>query len=62
MKLFVYTIHDARISTSVGTKIWQNTFVGPISNNMRLLAHRDGDLSTYFDFFDDSEDGIKIHH
>ena len=56
---FAYTIHDARISTSTGVEIEQNKYVGPISTIMRLVTEKNGDLSTYFDIIDESEDGIK---
>ena len=56
---FAYTIHDARISTSAGVEIEQNKYVGPISTIMRLVTENDGDLSTYFDIIDDSENGIN---
>ena len=56
---FAYTIHDARISTSSGVEIEQNKYVGPISTIMRLVTQKDGDLSTYFDVIDESEDGIN---
>ena len=55
---FAYTIHDARISTSAGVEIEQNKYVGPISTIMRLVAEKDGNLSTYFDIIDESEDKI----
>ena len=56
---FTYTIHDARISTSSGIEIEQNKYVGPISTIMRLVTQKDGELSTYFDIIDESENGIK---
>ena len=56
---FAYTIHDARISSSSGVEIEQNKYVGPISTIMRLVTQKDGDLSTYFDIIDESEDGIN---
>ena len=34
---FAYTINDARISTSSGTEIEQNKFVGPVSTIMRSV-------------------------
>ena len=57
---FAYKIHDARISTSAGVEIEQNKYVGPISTIMRLVTQKDGDLSTYFDIIDESEDEINI--
>ena len=56
---FAYTIHDARISTSAGVEIEQIKYVGPISTVMRLVTQKDGDLSTFFDIIDESEDGIN---
>ena len=56
---FAYTIHDARISSSAGVEIEQNKYVGPVSTIMRLVTQKDGDLSTYFDIIDESEDGIN---
>ena len=56
---FAYTIHDARISTSAGVEIEQNKYVGPISTIMKLVTQKDGDLSTYFDTIDESENGIN---
>ena len=56
---FAYTIHDARISTSAGVEIEQNKYVGPISTIMRLVTEKDGDLSTYFDVINESEDEIN---
>ena len=56
---FAYTIHDARISTSAGVEIEQNKYVGSISTIMRLVTQKDGDLSTYFDISDESENGIN---
>ena len=43
---FAYTIHDARISTSVGVEIEHNKYVDAISTIMRLVTQKDGDLST----------------
>ena len=56
---FAYTIHDARKSSSSGVEIEQNKFVGPISTVMILVMEKNGDLSTYFDIIDESEDGIN---
>ena len=36
----------------------QNKDVGPISTIMRLVTQKDGDLFTYFDIIDQSEDEI----
>ena len=56
---FAYTFHDARISTSSGVEIEQNKFVGPISTIMRLVTQKYGDLSSYFDITDETEDEIN---
>ena len=56
---FAYTIHDARISTSAGVEIEENKYVGPISTILRLVTQKGGDLSTYFDILDESEDKIN---
>ena len=56
---FACTIHDARISTSAGVEIEQNKYVGPISTIVRIVTQKDGDLSTYFDIFGESEDEIN---
>ena len=55
---FAYTMRGARISTSAGVEIEQNKYVGPISTIMRLVTQQDGDLSTYFDIIDESENQI----
>ena len=56
---FAYTIHDARISTSAGVEIEQNKQVGPKSTIMRLITPKGGDLSTYFDIINESENVIN---
>ena len=56
---FAHTIHDARITTSAGVEIEQIKYVGSISTIMRLITQKDGDLSTYFDIIDESEDEIN---
>ena len=56
---FVYTIHDARISTSAGVEIEQNKYVGAFSTIMRLVTQKDGDLSAYFDITDEGENEIN---
>ena len=40
-------------------EIEQNKYVGPISTIMRLVTQKDGNLSTYFDIIDESENGIN---
>ena len=56
---FAYTIHDARISSSSGLEIEQNKYIRPISFIMRLVTQQNGDLFTYFDIYDEREDGIN---
>ena len=56
---FAYTIHDARISSAAGVEIEQNKYVGPVSTIMRVVTQKDGDLSTYFDIIDESEEEIN---
>ena len=51
-----YTIHDARISTSSSKEIKQSKIIGPVSTTMRLVTLKDGDLSSFFDVIDESED------
>ena len=57
---FAFTIQYARITTSSRIEIEQTKFVGPVSTNMMFLTQRPGDLSTYFDIIDESEDGNYI--
>ena len=56
---FACTVHDARISTSAGVEIEQIKYVGPISTIKRLVTQNYGDLSTYFDIIDESENEIN---
>ena len=56
---FDFTIHDARISKSANTEVEQNKFVGPVSSILKVVTRRVGDLSTYFDKFDEIELGCK---
>ena len=56
---FASTIHDSRISSAAGVEIEQNKYVRPFSTIMRIITQKDGDLSTYFDIIDESEDGIN---
>ena len=56
---FAYTIHDARISSIAGVEIEQNKYCGPVSTIMSIVSQKDGDLSTYFDIIDESEDEIN---
>ena len=49
---------DGGLSTSSGTEIEQNKFLGLVPTIMRLLTFKDGDLSSSFDEIDESERGI----
>ena len=53
------TSQEARISALCGTEIEQNKYFGPVSTILRLLTPWDGDLSTYYDIIDETEDGNK---
>ena len=53
-----YNFQEGRISTSAGTEIEHNKNLGNVSTIMRLLTHKDGDLSSYFDKIDEAEAGI----
>ena len=53
-----FTIQDTRNSTSSGTEIEKNKYVGPDSTKMSFFKHREGDISTNFDIIVGSEDGI----
>ena len=53
-----YVFQEDRLSTSSGTEIENNKHLGPASTIMKLLAQKDGDLSSYFDKTDESEAGI----
>ena len=54
----VYTIHDARISTSSGVEIEQYKIVRSVPTILRLVTQKDGELSSSFDIIDESEAGI----
>ena len=53
---FVFTIHDASISTSAGCEIEQNKVNGAVSTIMSLITQ----YLTYFDIIDEIEDGNKV--
>ena len=53
-----YLFQEARLSTSSGTEIENNKYLGAVSTIMRLLTQKDGDLSSYFDKIDEREAGI----
>ena len=58
---FAYTFNTATLSTIVGVKFEQNFYVGHVSAIMRPSTGKKGDLITYFDKIDGSENGIKAH-
>ena len=53
-----YVFQDGRLSTSAGTEIEHNKSLGNVLTIMKLLTHKDGDLSSYFDKFDETRAGI----
>ena len=56
---FALTFHNARISTSSGIETEQNKLVGLTSTVMSLKLQKNGGLLTYFDIFDETENGIN---
>ena len=52
---FAYTNHDACNSTSAGTEIVQNKFVGSLSTIMGLITQSVRDLASFFDKIGKSE-------
>ena len=57
---FAFTSHDVGISTSSGTEIKQKNWL-VLFRPQWGKYQSDGDVATYFDIFDKSEDGGKIH-
>ena len=53
-----YIIQEGRLSTSSGTEIQNNKYLGRVSTLMTLLTQKDGDLSPYFDESDETEGGF----
>ena len=49
---FAYTFKEATLSTTGGSEIEINKYVGPISTIMRVLTSKDGDLISCFDKID----------
>ena len=43
---FADVFQDGRLCTSSGTVKEQNKYLDPVSTDMRLLTHKDGDIST----------------
>ena len=54
-----YIFQEGRLSTSAGTQIEHNKNIGNVSTIMRLLTQKDGDLSSYFDKFAETEASIN---
>ena len=44
-----YVFKEARLSTTSGSDLEHNKFVGQVSTNMRCLTNKDGDLLSQFD-------------
>ena len=55
-----FTIQDTRNSTSSGTEIEQNKYVGPDSTKRSFFKHREGDISTNFDIIVGSGDAMNL--
>ena len=56
---FAYAFSIATVNTPRGEEIEQNKYVGHVSTIMRLLKSKDGDLLSYFDKIDESQNGIE---
>ena len=54
-----YIFQEGRLSTAAGTEIEHKKNLGNVSTTMRLLTQKVGDLSSYFDKFDETEGGIN---
>ena len=48
-KTFAYCFREATLTTTGGMEIEHNNYVGQVSNIMRLLPSKDGDLFSCFD-------------
>ena len=62
---FAYCFKEAISSTTGGSNIEHNKYVGQVSNIMRALTSKDGDLLSHFDKNDESEAEIgntSLHH
>ena len=62
---FAYCFKEARLSTTGGTDIEHNKYVGQVSTIMRTLTSRDVDLLYHFDESDESEtetQNTSLHH
>ena len=56
-KGLAHTFRGGRLCTSSGTEIENNIYLAPFSAIMRILTHKDGDLSSFFDKTDEIEAG-----
>ena len=62
---FAYCFKEARLSTTGGSDIEHNKYVGEVSTILRALTSKDGDLLAHFDKIDESESEIEntsLHH
>ena len=58
---FAYCFKETRLSTTGGSVLEHNKYVGKFSNILRMLTNKDGDLSSYFDkAVEDALDNINI--
>ena len=60
--VLAYVFKDGRISTFSGRQVERNNFMGPICPVMRLLTHKDANLSSYFEKYDEREKELVTHH
>ena len=56
-KGLAHTFRGGRLSTSSGTEIANIIYLAPFSAIMRILTHKDGDLSSFFDKIVEREAG-----
>ena len=62
---FAYCFKEAHLSTTGGSDIEHNKYVGQVTTIMRALTSKDGDLSSHFDKIDEPEGEIgntSPHH
>ena len=57
--LLHYCFREASLTTTGGSEIDLNKYVGPVSTMMRLLTSKGGDLSTCFDKVNETETEIR---
>ena len=58
--VFAYCFKEASSSTTIGSDIEHNRYVGPVSSIMRTLTSKYGEFLSQFDTINDSEDQISI--